>query len=325
MGAKDITEKILADYNDVFADIINGVLFDGEQIVSENALENVKDKSQYKFNSKIHEQERDVSKSWIPSGVCFALYGFEHETEAEPYMPMRIIGYDGASYRGQLLSHNKGKIKYPVVTIVLYFGTKHWNQPRSLHECLTIPERLKPYVNDYKINLVEVAFLDDKLDNFHSDFRIIAEYFVNKRKGSDYIPNAQTIKHIDEFLKLLQALTGDKRYYEVLESLQETEKREGIKMCEILDKIENRGIAIGEERGIAIGEKRGIAIGKEHGIAIGEKRGIAIGEEHGRNEINRLVAILLEENRIDDLKRAVHDTEYQQQLMIKYGICKDCE
>lgn len=27
MGAKDITEKQLADYNDVFADIINGVLF----------------------------------------------------------------------------------------------------------------------------------------------------------------------------------------------------------------------------------------------------------------------------------------------------------
>ena len=27
MGEKDITEKILADYNDVFADIMNGLLF----------------------------------------------------------------------------------------------------------------------------------------------------------------------------------------------------------------------------------------------------------------------------------------------------------
>lgn len=49
-NAKDITEKILADYNNVFADIINGVLFDGEQVVYENALRNTKDKSQYKFN-----------------------------------------------------------------------------------------------------------------------------------------------------------------------------------------------------------------------------------------------------------------------------------
>lgn len=30
MGEKDITEKILEDYNDVFADIINGLLFQGE-------------------------------------------------------------------------------------------------------------------------------------------------------------------------------------------------------------------------------------------------------------------------------------------------------
>lgn len=70
-----------------------------------------------------------------------------------------------------------------------------------------IPEKLKPYVNDYKINLVEVAFVDDKLDNFHSDFRIIAEYFVNTRKNADYIPSPQEILRVDEFLKLLQFLT----------------------------------------------------------------------------------------------------------------------
>ena len=34
MGEKDITEKILEDYNDVFADIINGLLFQGEQSVA---------------------------------------------------------------------------------------------------------------------------------------------------------------------------------------------------------------------------------------------------------------------------------------------------
>ena len=34
MGEKDITEKILEDHNDVFADIINGLLFDGVQEIS---------------------------------------------------------------------------------------------------------------------------------------------------------------------------------------------------------------------------------------------------------------------------------------------------
>ena len=34
MAEKDITEKILADYNDVFADIVNVLLFNGEQVIS---------------------------------------------------------------------------------------------------------------------------------------------------------------------------------------------------------------------------------------------------------------------------------------------------
>ncbi len=304
MGAKDITEKILADFNDVFADIINGVLFDGKQVVSERALENVKDRSQYKFNNIIHEQERDLAKRWIPYKICFALYGLEHETGAEPYMPMRIIGYDGAAYRGQLTKRERDRPNFPVITIVLYFGTKHWDQPRTLYECMNIQENLKPFVSDYKINVVEVAFLDDKLDNFHSDFRIIAEYFVNKRRNIEYTPSAQEIQHVDEFLKLLQALTGDDRYFDVLNLLQKEAKKEGVNMCEILDKVENRGIAIGEIRGEIRGEKRG------------EKRG----REKMADEINQLNAILLKQNRMDDLRRTLADRNYQRQLMTEFGI-----
>ncbi len=308
MGAKDITEKILADFNDVFADIINGVLFDGKQVVSEHALENVKDRSQYKFNNKIHEQERDLAKRWIPYKICFALYGLEHETGAEPYMPMRIIGYDGAAYRGQLTKRERDRPNFPVITIVLYFGTKHWDQPRTLYECMNIQENLKPFVSDYKINVVEVAFLDDKLDNFHSDFRIIAEYFVNKRRNIEYTPSAQEIQHVDEFLKLLQALTGDDRYFDVLNLLQKEAKKEGVNMCEILDKVENRGIAIGEKRGEIRGEKRG------------EIRGEKRGREEMADEINQLNAILLKQNRMDDLIRTLTDRNYQRQLMTEFGI-----
>ena len=33
MGQKDVTEKLLEDYNDVFADILNVLLFDGKQVI----------------------------------------------------------------------------------------------------------------------------------------------------------------------------------------------------------------------------------------------------------------------------------------------------
>lgn len=87
-------------------------------------------------------------------------------------------------------------------------------------------------------------------------------------------------------------------------------------MSEVLDRIENRGIAIGEKRGITIGEKRGITIGEKRGITIGEKRG----SEKMANAINTLNSILLEQNRIEDLKRAISDRNYQQQLLSQYGL-----
>lgn len=33
MGEKDLSEKILEDYNDVFADIINALIFEGKDVV----------------------------------------------------------------------------------------------------------------------------------------------------------------------------------------------------------------------------------------------------------------------------------------------------
>ena len=39
MGEKDIAEKILLAYNDVFSDIVNVLLFGGQEIIRENDLE----------------------------------------------------------------------------------------------------------------------------------------------------------------------------------------------------------------------------------------------------------------------------------------------
>ena len=103
MAEKDVTEKLLADYNDVFADIVNVLLFDGKQIVTADDLETVKDRSQYKADGRIHEQERDVSKLLKSGKTTITLFGFEHQTSTEKFMPVRQIGYDGQSYRAQLL------------------------------------------------------------------------------------------------------------------------------------------------------------------------------------------------------------------------------
>ena len=75
MAEKDVTEKLLADYNDVFADIVHVLLFDGKQIVAADDLETVKDRSQYKADGRIHEQERDVSKLLKSGKTTITLFG----------------------------------------------------------------------------------------------------------------------------------------------------------------------------------------------------------------------------------------------------------
>ena len=78
MKEKDITEKMLLAYNDVFADIVNVLLFDGKPLVKEEELTNDTLRSTYKAKSTVHEQERDVAKIWQGCGVKIALFGLEN-------------------------------------------------------------------------------------------------------------------------------------------------------------------------------------------------------------------------------------------------------
>ena len=41
MGEKDMSEKILEDYNDVFSDIVNVLLFHGQELIEPSALESI--------------------------------------------------------------------------------------------------------------------------------------------------------------------------------------------------------------------------------------------------------------------------------------------
>ena len=45
MAVKDITEKTLEAYNDVFADIVNVFMFNGKQLIAEQELEDAQSRS----------------------------------------------------------------------------------------------------------------------------------------------------------------------------------------------------------------------------------------------------------------------------------------
>lgn len=264
MGEKDISEKLLADYEDVFADIVNVLLFHGERRVHADSLQSTNTVSHYKADdSRLHEQERDILKAWIDGRIQIALLGLEHQTEPEKQMAVRVIGYEGANYRSQY----KATQITPVITLVLYFGTeKRWQYPQNLKALMDIPDGLESYVNDYRIHVFEIAWLaEEQINMFQSDFRVVARYFSEKRKNKDYVPHDKTIlKHVDAVLKLLAVMSGDHRYETLLADPEQ--KGEVKTMDEALTRVINEGHA----RGLAEGRNEGMAKGLAKGLAEGQ-------------------------------------------------------
>ena len=281
MAEKDIAEKTLEAYNDVFADIINVLLFNGKTLVKEDELEEESPNSSYKADNKLHAQERDIAKYWRKGLVRIAFYGIENQSSVDADMPLRLIGYDGAAYRSQLLKKDQDESitdekipRFPVITLVLYFGyEQRWKTPRTLYGCLNIPEELLPYVNDYKMNLFEIAYLnDEQVQMFQSDFRIVADYFVQMRKNRDYKAPATTITHVHELLQLMSVMTKDSRFED---AYNQEIKGGNVSMSEVLDRVEKKG----------------------------------------KNSVRSLVRYLIDHNRQDDLEKVLDDEDYCDKLI----------
>lgn len=259
MAEKDLSEKLLEEYDDVFADIVNVLLFDGKREVKEEELSETGTESQYKADdSVLHAQERDVAKYWKKGKIRLALYGLENQTTIDYKMPMRILNYDGMSYRSQLLK-DENEV-YPVITLVLYFGTeRQWKKPLSLYEMFSVPEELKEYINDYKINVFNIAYLsEEQVNMFTSDFKIVADYFVQKRKDGKYKPSSDVIRHVDAILKFMAVFTGDQRYFN--EAIQKKMQAGGI---QTMDKVIDDYIDLGRKEGMEFGMKQGMDRGRK--------------------------------------------------------------
>ena len=126
---------------------------------------------------------------------------------------------------------------------------------------------------------------------FQSDFGIIADYFVKRRKGYKNIENHKPIKHVDEMLKFMEIFAEDERFLQL--DIKKDEKGE-VTMCTILDNAINKGI----ERGIT------------QGISMGEDATL------------KLVKILIAGNKINEIEKIYNDKEYRNKLMKEYNIYK---
>lgn len=255
MGQKDLTEKNLQYYPDVFADILNALLYDGKQMIAAKELQPAPTETLYRSHKGgLRNQFHDVSKFVFRQGSILIQYTLENETKTSRKMIFRRAGYEGAVYREQL----DKMADYPYIGLVLYWGKKKWTQPRSITEYFSsreIPLETWKYVNNFKMQVFQMAKLPPEIRrHFTSDMRIVVDFLA---EGKNFIPTRQRILHTEAFLLLMESLTGDPRYGEMIQMAREKEaKGEEIAVCEVLDSFINRGIQQGIQQGVPQGEAR---------------------------------------------------------------------
>lgn len=276
MGTKDTTQKRLEDFEDIFADISNVLLYDGEDVIKENELETVTAKDTYTVEQQIHEVERDVAKRWRHHSLHISLIGLENQTDPDYKMPLRVICYDGASYRAQL-NAEESKKTYPVITLVLYMGTeKHWTAPKQLTDCFKYDERLSKFISNYKINVVELAWLsDEQILKFKTEFRNFVELLRDTRLGRKPQYSPIQLKHVHELLQLMRIMSGNDEYEQLLKQTTNNLKQKKLKGDEITMK---KIVSLGFDEARAEARAAGLAEGEAQEKFATAKRMLALGK-----------------------------------------------
>ena len=252
MAEKDITEKLLTDIDEVFADIYNSLCFNGENIIKPDDLSSASVTTAFISNDVTRGLISDVSKIYKNSNLTLALLNIENQSTEDSDMPFRIIGYEGAKYNSQLISGSNAR--YAVATLVLNFNTKkRWSTPKSIKESLKnkYPIELDEYINDYKVNVIDVAFMDkEDIEKLNSDFKAVAKYYYLKRNNiGDFEELGDcNLKYPVQTFATMKALTGDSRFETAYNDYVETHKDDkGVTMEKILDDLINKGKSEGKE------------------------------------------------------------------------------
>ena len=252
MAEKDITEKLLTDIDEVFADIYNNLCFKGDNIIKPDDLSSASVTTAFISNDVTRGLISDVSKIYKNSNLTLALLNIENQSTEDSDMPFRIIGYEGAKYNSQLISGSNAR--YAVATLVLNFNTKkRWSTPKSIKESLKnkYPIELDEYINDYKVNVIDVAFMDkEDIEKLNSDFKAVAKYYYLKRNNIENLEELGdcNLKYPVQTFATMKALTGDSRFEIAYNDYVETHKDDkGVTMEKILDDLINKGKSEGKE------------------------------------------------------------------------------
>lgn len=257
MGQKDLAQNEYFKDKRRFADVCNGALFQGREVIRPEKLhEKEADIVFYNSQEQLSGIIADTIMMW--NGMCINLVGIESQTKVDYSMVFRLMKEETLSYDKQWNENakewarsrestkevnyawspeGKGARFAPVLLLVIYFGIdKKWDGARSLYDMLDMNEEVEPYISNYKMNLFDFHECRD-FSVFKTENRLLFETLAScKTKKEMY---AFMKAHEDEYekwdvltTKLMCDLMGLK-HDKILKKMTE----EGISMCRAVEEL----------------------------------------------------------------------------------------
>ena len=230
------------------------------------------------------------------------------------------MGEEGAYYTSQYHHGVTKRSIKAVMSVVLYYGYKQrWTGKRSVRKMTRTPRWARRRINNYKPNVIEIAYLDRAvIDRFQSDFWFLADYVWQQRNYGKYEAPARTPDNPFRVVQMLAALEKDKSILDrFVEMTVEGEKKDmSGYFTRWANEIETKGRAEGRVEGVAEGR----AEGRKEGRAEGRKEGRAEGSRIADACNNRLFAFLLRDGRLEDALRSTEDPVRKAELYKEYNI-----
>ena len=259
MGQTDLASNSLTSHPDVFADIVNAIIYKGDTVLAPEHLKPFYVNSTIAKNGKLKGLYRDNCMEDIRDGVRYVIWGLENQYVPDRTTPFKVMGYNYTAYDRQIEEYTiynkendiktyveqllpEQKVK-PVITLVLYYGKEEI--PDSICAMMDIPENavVRKYIQNYKLNLFKLRKMSKRqADRFHSDFQYIAKFLCagyNKKELSKELrTSSQILTHTKDTLYTLASITGDQRYLTARKKY-----KEGSAVCEVAETLFQMGVA----------------------------------------------------------------------------------
>lgn len=205
MGKEDVYTSDYLENAEVFADLVNGVLYHGEQVVKPGELSEQDGELRSVSEGTVKKTIRDKVRLW--KGAAIVVLSVENQTRVDYRMVIRAMLSESMAYDRQwkklrekwrrerrkqsgaekerltsdeFISGMRKEDKFmPVITIVVYYGKeKPWDGARTLHELLDVEgyeEKIFPFVSNYRLNLFDYHEYEE-FGQFRSELQSVFEF-----------------------------------------------------------------------------------------------------------------------------------------------------